>query len=104
MELLKFKSEQKVQLFLLPPSIDEFIPESHLARIIDSIVDKLDCSTIEKQYSYLGQKSYHPKMIIKLWIYSYCTGTFSGRKIDAKCETDTAYMFLSSMYRPDFRT
>jgi transposase len=104
MELLKFKPEQKVQLFLLPPSIDEFIPESHLARIIDSIVDKLDCSTIEKQYSYLGQKSYHPKMIIKLWIYSYCTGTFSGRKIDAKCETDTAYMFLSSMYRPDFRT
>jgi transposase len=104
MELLKFKPEQKAQLFLLPLSVDEFIPENHLARVIDSIVDKLDCNSIEEKYSYLGQKSYHPKMMIKLWIYSYCTGTFSGRKIDAKCETDTAYMFLASMYRPDFRT
>ena len=104
MELLKFKPEQKAQLFLLPPSIDEFIPDNHLARLIDGIIEKLDCSSIEDQYSYLGQKSYHPKMMIKLWIYSYCTGIFSGRKIDARCETDTAYMFLSSMYRPDFRT
>jgi len=104
METLKFKPEQKEQMFLLPASIDEFIPESHLARVIDGIVEKIDCNSIEAQYSYLGQKSYRPKMMIKLWIYSYCTGTFSGRKIDAKCETDTAYMFLASMYRPDFRT
>jgi transposase len=104
MGLLKFKPEQKKQLFLLPPSIEEFIAENHLARVIDGIVEKLDCRSIEEQYSFLGQKSYSPKMIIKLWIYSYCTGVFSGRKIDVKCETDTAYMFLAGMYRPDFRT
>src|SRR6476646_2294620 len=101
MGLLKFKPEQKKQLFLLPPSIEELIAENHLARVIDGIVEKLDCRSIEEQYSFLGQKSYAPKMIIKLWIYSYCTGVFSGRKIDVKCETDTAYMFLASMYRPD---
>ena len=104
MGLLKFKPEQKKQLFLLPSSIEEFIAENHLARVIDGIVEKLDCRSIEEQYSFLGQKSYSPKMIIKLWIYSYCTGVFSGRKIDVKCETDTAYMFLAGMYRPDFRT
>lgn len=104
MEVLKFKAEQKAQLFLLPPSIDEFIPDNHLARLIDGIIEKFDFNSIEDQYSFLGQKSYHPKMMTKLWVYSYCTGIFSGRKIAARCETDTAYMFLASMYRPDFRT
>lgn len=100
----KFKSIQNDQLFLLPPSIDDFIPEGHLSRVICEIVDTFDTRKIEEQYSYQGQKSYHPKVLIKLWVYGYATGTLSGRKIASKCETDTAYMYLSSMYRPDFRT
>lgn len=52
----------------------------------------------------MGQRSYHPKTLLKLWIYGYATGTLSGRKIAVMCETDTAYMYLASMYRPDFRT
>lgn len=100
----KFKSIQNDQLFLLPPSIDDFIPEGHLSRVISEIVDTFDTSKIEEQYSYQGQKSYHPKVLIKLWVYGYATGTLSKRKIASKCETDTAYMYLSSMYRPDFRT
>jgi len=100
----KFKSIQNDQLFLLPPNIEEFIPEGHLARVISEIVDTFDTRKIEERYSYQGQKSYHPKILIKLWVYGYATGTLSGRKIAMKCETDTAYMYLSSMYRPDFRT
>src|SRR5258708_15436612 len=100
----KFKSIQNDQLFLLPPNIEEFIPEGHLARVISEIVDTFDTRKIEERYSYQGQKSYHPKILIKLWVYGYATGTLSGRKIAMRCETDTAYMYLSSMYRPDFRT
>ena len=100
----KFKSIQNDQLFLLPPTIGEFIPEGHLARVIGEIVDTLDTVKIEERYSYQGQKSYHPKLLIKIWIYGYATGTLSGRKIAAKCETDTAWMFLTGMHRPDFRT
>lgn len=100
----KFKSNLNDQLFLLPPNIDDFIPEGHLARVISEIVNTFDTHKIEERYSYQGQKSYHPKVLIKLWVYGYATGTLSGRKIAMKCETDTAYMYLSSMYRPDFRT
>ena len=100
----KFKAIKDDQLYLLPPSVEDFIPASHLARVIDEIVEGLDTSSIEKQYSELGQKSYHPKILIKILIYGYATGVVSGRKIAAKCESDTAYMFLASMYRPDFRT
>jgi transposase len=100
----KFKSIEKDQLFLLPPTIGDFIPEGHLARVISEIVDTFDTVKIEEGYSYQGQKSYHPKLLIKLWIYGYATGSLSGRKIASKCETDTAWMFLAGMHRPDFRT
>lgn len=100
----KFKSIENDQLFLLPPSIGDFIPEGHLGRVISEIADTFDTTEIEKRYSYQGQKSYHPKLLIKLWIYGYATGTLSGRKIAAKCETDTAWMYLAGMHRPDFRT
>ena len=100
----KFKDNANDQLYLLPLSVEEFIPENHLGRLINEIVEKLDTSSIESKYSYLGQKSYHPKCLFKLWIYGYATGTYSRRKIAAKCESDTSYMYLASMHKPDFRT
>jgi len=100
----KFKSIENDQLFLLPPTIGDFVPEGHLARVISEIVDTFDTGKIEEQYSYQGQKSYHPKLLIKLWVYGYATGILSGRKIATKCETDTAWMYLTGMHRPDFRT
>jgi len=100
----KFKPVNKSQLFILPPSIEDFIPEGHLARAIDEIVEALDTKTIEDKYHFRGQKSYHPKILIKALIYGYSTGVFSGRKIAMKCENDTAFMYLTAMYRPDFRT
>ena len=79
-------------------------PESHLARLVDKVVEQLDTSAIENKYSELGQNTYHPKILIKLLFYGYAVGDRSGRKISCKSETDTAYMYLSQMYKPDFRT
>jgi transposase len=75
-----------------------------LVRLIESVVSEVDCSVIEANYSEFGQKSYSPTLLLKLWIYSYCIGIYSGRKIASKYETDTAYMFLACRYQPDFRT
>ena len=100
----KFKPVITDQLFLLPPSIEDFVPAGHLARVVNDIVDTIDVSAIEKKYSMLGQKSYHPHLMLKLLFYGYCTGVRSGRKIAAACQQDTAYMFLACMYKPDFRT
>lgn len=100
----KFKSYNTNQILLLPPSIDEFIPESHLARVISEVVEQINTKNIENKYCDIGQKSYHPKIILKTLFYGYCIGVRSGRKIASKCETDTAFMYLTAMYRPDFRT
>ncbi len=100
----KFKLYDKSQLMLLPPSLEDFIPEGHLARVVDEVIEHLDTTKLEEKYSNLGQKSYSPKLLLKLLYYGYCTGVRSGRKIAMRCETDTAFMYLANMYRPDFRT
>jgi transposase len=100
----KFKPVNNEQLFLLPPSIEDFIPAGHLARVINDVVETIDVKEIESRYSFLGQKSYHPHLLLKLLFYGYSTAIRSGRKIAAACEQDTAFMYLSAMYKPDFRT
>jgi len=100
----KFKPKRDKQIMLLPPAIEDFIPESHFARVVSGIVDGLDTSTIEDKYSHLGQNTYHPKLLLKIFFYGYATGTRSGRKLATACETDCAFMYLAQMYRPDFRT
>jgi transposase len=100
----KFKAYTKDQLLLLPRSVNEFIPEGHLASLIDEVVERLDTSAIEQKYSELGQHTYHPKILIKLLFYGYAVGERSGRMIARRCETDTAYMYLAQLYKPDFRT
>lgn len=102
--MAKFKPLNNNQYLLLPPSVEDFIPEGHLARVVSEIVDRLNTSKIEDKYSYLGQNTYHPKILLKILFYGYATGTRSGRKISSKCETDTAFMYLAQMYHPDFRT
>src|SRR5271165_6461637 len=100
----KFKPVNRVQSFLLPPSVEDFIKEDHLAKVVNEVVESLDTTEMESRYSFLGQKSYHPKLLLKLLFYGYCIGMRSGRKIAAACENDVAFMYLACMYRPDFRT
>jgi transposase len=100
----KFKPINNDQLMLLPPSVEDFIPSGHLARVINDVVETIDVSAIEARYSYLGQKSYPPHLLLKVLFYGYSIGMRSGRKIAAACESDTAFMFLAAMYKPDFRT
>ena len=100
----KFKPYQTGQVHLLPPSLEDYVPEGHLARVVYEVVEELDTGAIEDKYSDLGQHTYHPKLLLKLLFYGYATGVRSGRKIAARCESDTAYMYLGETYRPDFRT
>ncbi|MFH1798596.1 MAG: IS1182 family transposase, partial [Candidatus Omnitrophota bacterium] len=89
---------------LFPPSLKDYVSEGHLAKLIHSVVEKLETKNIEDKYSNVGQNTYHPKILIKLLFYAYSTGERSGRSLAKKCETDTAYMYLAQMYKPNFRT
>lgn len=103
----KFRMNDGDQDLLLPPSLDEWLPEAHLARFISETVDALDLREWERAYATqtgAGAPPFHPVMMLKVLIYAYATGTFSSRKIAAKCVDDVAYRYLTAQVRPDFRS
>lgn len=99
-----FKEYKQSQNFLLPPSLDEFVPEEHEVRIISEVVDTLDLSPLLSQYEGGGAPAYHPAMMLKVIVYAYSLGIYSSRRIAQELKTDTAFMFLSGLQAPDFRT
>jgi transposase len=99
-----FREYSQGQMFLLPPSLDEFVPENHEARIINDVVDTMDLSPLLARYEGGGAPAYHPAMMLKVVIYAYSRGIYSSRSIARELKTDTAFMFLSGMQSPDFRT
>jgi transposase len=99
-----FKRYSQDQNFLLPPSLDEFVPEDHEVHIINEVVDTLDLSPLLSRYEGGGAPAYHPAMMLKVIIYAYSLGIYSSRRIAQELKTDTAFMFLSGLQAPDFRT
>jgi transposase len=89
---------------LFPAAIGDYLSEGHLAWAIDDVVESLDLSCLYKKVSSVGNPSYHPKMMLKILFYGYATSNFSSRRIAKGTETDVAFIFLSGMQKPDFRT
>lgn len=99
-----FKEYNQKQTFLLPPSVEEFVPPEHSARIISDVIDTIDLNSIVGEYTGGGSTAYHPAMMLKILIYAYSQGIYSSRRIEQGLMSDTAFMFLSGMQIPDFRT
>ena len=97
----KFKPYRKDQIMLFPKTIDEYVPQNHLAWLIHNILEELDTSNIGNSYSSLGQNTYHPKILIKLLFYGYATGQRSGRKVAANRRTKTKEEYQNWLIRID---
>jgi len=89
---------------LFPARIGDYLPNDHLAWMIDEVVEQLDLRCLYDKMSSVGNPSYHPKMMLKVLFYGYAVSAFSSRKIAKGLESDVAFIFLSGMQKPDFRT
>ncbi|CAI8042903.1 hypothetical protein GBAR_LOCUS23799 [Geodia barretti] len=76
---------------LMPASIQEWLPEQHLARFVVEIVDQLDLSEITSQYGGGGKHAYHPALLVALLFYGYATGVFSSRKLEQATYDSVAF-------------
>ena len=99
-----FREYSQSQGLLLPPSLDEFVPKDHEARIVNEVVGTMDLSPLFTKYEGGGAPAYHPGMMLKVIIYAYSRDIYSSRSIAHELKTDTAFMFLSGLQSPDFRT
>jgi len=99
-----FKHHSVHQQELFPLNLNDLISENHSARLIDSVVEKLEISDIIAQYKGGGTSSYHPKMLLKILFYGYLNNTYSCRKIAKAVKENIYFMWLSGGLQPDFRT
>lgn len=101
-----FREYNQDQMFLIAPSLNDWLPEDHLARYVDETVEIMDLKTFYEKYNKEGDgnSAYHPKMLVKLLLYSYCIGVTSSRKIAQACEDQVAFRYLTVNQYPDFRT
>ena len=90
--------------FLLPPSVDEWLPQRHLARFVVEVIDGLDLSELVKAYRGSGSASYHPAMLLGLLVYGYATKVFSSRAIERATHDSVAFRFIAGNEHPDHDT
>ncbi len=90
--------------YLLPPSVQEWLPEAHLARYVVDVVEGLDLSALERAYAGRGSEAYHPATLLSLLIYGYATGTFSSRKIERATFDSLAFRYIACNRHPDHDT
>jgi transposase len=90
--------------FLMPPSVDEWLPESHLARFVVEVVEGLDLRAMSGSYRGSGEASYPPRLLLGLIIYGYATGVFSSRKLERATHDSVAFRFIAANQHPDHDT
>ena len=90
--------------YLFPPSVQDWLPETHLARYIANVIESLDLSEIERAYAGRGSDAYHPASLMSLLIYGYATGVFSSRRIELATYDSVAFRYLACNRHPDHDT
>jgi transposase len=99
-----FRSVDRRTPFILPPSIEDWLPEDHLSRFIVEIVEQLDLSGIQNAYSGRGVTAHNPKMLVALLFYGYATGVFSSRKLERSTHESVAFRYVAANEHPDHDT
>ncbi|MGK2953348.1 MAG: IS1182 family transposase [Thiobacillus sp.] len=97
----RFIAVDRDTAYLLPPSVDEWLPQDHLARFVVEVVEQLDLSELTRQYAGRGSAAYHPAVLLGMLIYGYATGVHSSRKIERACHDSVAFRFIAANTQPD---
>jgi transposase len=99
-----FRDVDRQTGFLLPPSVDDWLPQRHLARFVVEVIDGLDLRALSGSYRGSGSASYHPSVLLGLLVYGYATGVFSSRKLERATYDSVAFRFIAANDHPDHDT
>ena len=102
--MARFLPIDRETTYLFPPSVQDWLPETHLARYIANVIESLDLSGIERTYAGRGSDAYHPASLMGLLIYGYATGVFASRKIELATYDSVAFRYLACNRHPDHDT
>ena len=100
----RFVTVDRETAYLLPPSVDEWLPDDHLARFVVEVIEQLDLSELTRQYAGRGSAAHHPAVLLGLLIYGYANGVHSSRKIERATYDSVAFRFVAANTHPDHDT
>lgn len=102
----RFKAFDPDAVMMVPPSLDEWLPETHLSRFIADVVEtELDLSRFYAAYGKVkGQPPYDPRLMVRVLLYGYCVGVRSSRELERACVDVVAFRWLAGQQAPDFRS
>lgn len=101
---ITFKQSEQGQLWLLPPSLDELVPQNHTVRLVNRVIDGLEIESLLSTYKGGGTSSFHPKMMLKALVYAYMEQIYSSRRIEKALKENVTFMWLCGNMQPDHNT
>jgi transposase len=99
-----FKAVDRETIYLFPPSVQDWLPEKHLARFVVDVVSNLDLHELKMPYTGVGSEAFHPEMLLALLFYGYATGVFSSRKLEQATYDSIAFRYIAANTHPDHDT
>jgi transposase len=102
----RFLGCDRDQSFLMPPSLDEWLPEDHFARFVIAMVEEMDLAAFYADYRVdgHGRPAHDPAMMVALLVYAYSRGQRSSRVIERECVEDVAFRLIAANRQPDHCT
>jgi transposase len=100
----RFIPTDRKTTYLLPPSLEDWLNEDHLARFVVEVIEQLDLSRIVCQYAGRGSAAHHPATLLAILVYGYATGVFSSRRLERATYDSVAFRYLAANTHPDHDT
>ena len=100
----RFVAVDRDTAYLLPPSVDEWLAQDHLARFVVEVIERLDLSELTRQYAGRGTAAHHPAVLLGLLVYGYANGVHSSRKIERSTYDSVAFRYVAANTHPDHDT
>ena len=101
---IRFKEYDQNQVVEVPVLVKDAVKDNVLVRIVDEVVESIDLSKLSAFYSKKGCPAYHPRMMLKVWIYGFCNKVYTSRVLEGKLKEDLGFIYLSGNQRPCFKT
>ena len=100
----RFRIVDRDTPYMFPRSVQDWLPENHLARFVVGVVEKLDLRVLRESYSGRGSDAYPPSVMVSLLFYGYATGVFSSRKLERATYDSIAFRYIAANQHPDHDT
>jgi transposase len=101
------EGQDRQQITLMPECLDDFVADDNPVRVIDAFVSELDLATLGfdgAEPAATGRPSYHPSVLLKVYIYGYLNRVQSSRRLERECQRNLEVMWLTGRLAPDFKT